>query len=271
MKKTTLPFLQNTGRLDTALLLVHWLPGWSQVGHRYKCCILAPDGSCACGRWVGCDPQVPPGLQLCMTIAEGLFQTRTHLTRHPKRNGVTICLSKLLVTATATLLPGFSKPFITYMDCKAEMRSGESSSDKFFLSRPAPKGAAQCRNGIPSSCSLTTALRKQSHGRVGTLTSNSACVHGKQTHFPSHSAQVACNNCLNQWHLLAVLMIPFLLSCSGVKKIKLHIRGSQQFPYQNLLSHQTALTSSHKHADTFLLLNLGGTRQGVKPLDGLLG
>lgn len=143
--------------------------------------------------------------------------------------------------------------------------------DEFSLSRPAPKGAAQPRNGIPGSHSLTTALHKQSHSRVGTLASNSACVHGKQTHFPSHSAQVACNNCLNQWHLLAVLLIPFLLSCSGAEKIKLLIRGSQCFPHRNVLSHRTALTSSQRHADTFLSLNLGATRQGVKPLDGLLG
>jgi len=109
-----------------------------------------------------------------------------------------------------------------------------------------------------------------SHGRVGTLASNSACVRRKQTRFPSHSAQVACNNCLNQWHLLTVLMIPFLLSCSGVKKIKLLIGGSQYLPHQNLLSHRTAVTSSQRHADTFLSLHLGGTRQGVKPFDGLL-
>lgn len=55
--------------------------------------------------------------------------------------------------------------------------------------------------------------------------------------------------------------------CSGAK-IKLLIRGSQYFP---LLSHQMALTSSQKHADTFLPLNLGGIRQGVKSLEGLLG
>lgn len=163
--------------------------------------------------------------------------------------------------AAATLLPGFGKVSITHADCKAEMRSGESGGDEFCLSRLAPKGAVRCRNGIPGSCSLTTALHKRSHGRVGTLTSNSACVHGKQTHFPSHSAQVACNNCLNQWCWLAVLMIPFLLSCSGAKKIKLLIRGSQSFPRRNL-SHRRALTSSQRHADTFLPLNFGRDQAG---------
>lgn len=185
---------------------------------------------------MGCDPrslQVPPSPQLCETIAEGLLWTRTRLTRHPKRKEVASHLSKLLGTAAAMLLLGFSKPSITHMGCKAEMRSGESSSDKFSFSWPAPKGAVQHRNGIPSSCSLTTALRKQSHCRVGTLTSNSACVHRKQTHFPSHSAQVACNNCLNQWHLLSSndSLPPLLLHC---RKDQVAHQGLSVLPTPNL-------------------------------------
>lgn len=166
------------------------------------------------------------GPQHCKTIAEGLIQTKTHPTTYPKRKTITMHLSKLIFTAAATLLPVFSKLSVTHVDCKAETKWGESSSDEFSLSWPVPKGALHCRNGISSSFSLTTALHKQSHGHMGTFTSNSASVHGKQTHFSSHSAQVASNNCINQWHLLTVLMIPFLLSCSGVKKIKLFTRGS---------------------------------------------
>lgn len=217
------------------------------MDHRH---ILAPDGSLrVAGGWAVTPRspfQVPPGPQLCETIAEGPLRTRNHLTRHLKRKGGTIRLSKLLVTAAATLLPGFSKPSTTHRDRKAETRSGESSSGELSLSRPSPKGAVGRRNGIPGSCSLTTAPHQQSHGRLGTPTSSSACVHGKQTHFPSHSAQVACNNCLNQWHLFAVLMIPFLPSCSGEKKIKLLIRGSQYFPHR-AFSHQRALTSRQRH------------------------
>lgn len=68
------------------------------------------------------------------------------MTRHSKRKGAAVYLSKLVVTGTAMLLPGLRKLSITHADCKAGASSGESSLDKFSFSQLAPKGAAQPRN-----------------------------------------------------------------------------------------------------------------------------
>lgn len=237
-----------------------------QDSRRHKRCILALDGGHACGRWGDSDLHVVPQGTPQVTSALSPLQ------RDCFRPGLvwqSIWREKRLVFIYLNCLPQLLQ------HCSQAPENCLSHTwiimlvvaRMSFLFPSCSRGAARPRNGIPSSCSLTMALHKQSHSCVVTLTSHSACVHGKQTRFPSHRAQVACNNCLNQWHLLTVLMIPFLLSCSGAK-IKLLIRGSQYFP---LLSHQMALTSSQKHADTFLPLNLGGIRQGVKPLEGLLG
>lgn len=160
-------------------------------------------------------------------MAKGLLHTRTGLTKPLKRKEVNIYLSELLATAAAALQHCSQAPESCLSHTWIIMLVVAGMS---FLLPAAPKGAAHPRKGIPRSCSLTVALHKQSHSCVLTLTSHSACVHGKQTHFPSHRAQVACNSCLNQRHLLTVLMIPFLLSCAGVKKIKLLVRGSHFFP-----------------------------------------
>lgn len=63
-------------------------------------------------------------------------------------------------------------------------------------------------------------------------------------------------------HKLAVLMVPILIPCSGTKKIKFLTGDSQCFPHRNL-SHQQI---SHLAKNTWILLNVWGSRQGAKSL-----
>lgn len=228
------------------------------VSHRSQAQMLALGGSHAGGRWVACDLHVPQGTPKVTSALRPLQRD---------------CFRPGALWQSIWRERGF---MFVYLNCLPHPKNCMSHTWivmlvvalMSFLFPSCSQGCCSSQEWVPSSCSLAMALHKQSHSCVVTPTSHSVCVHGKQTHFPSHRAQVAWNNCFNQWHLLTAPMIPFLLSCPGVKKIKLLIRGSQYFP---LLSHQMALTSSQKHADTFLPLNLGGTRQGVKPLEGLLG
>lgn len=97
------------------------------------------------------------------------------MTRHLRIKGVTVHSSILLVTALAAPESHPSPLWIV------KLKRGQQRVSQMRFLFPSQLPRVLLSPGMEYPASARWPLHKQNHSRVGTLTSSSACVNGKQT------------------------------------------------------------------------------------------